>query len=151
MSFKSRFEDETAGRNARPEAAGGEVGDEELSQALKDFRLSVRAWSDAELTRPRTAPATRRGSLHGWRLAAGWALGCVLAAGGVSGGLYERHQRAEIAKIKAQQEIAQQKQLAEQKAREEEDLLAKVDSDVARDVPSAMEPLAQLMDADDVK
>jgi hypothetical protein len=31
-------------------------------------------------------------------------------------------------------------------AREEEDLLAKVDSDVSREVPVAMEPLARLMD-----
>ena len=39
---------------------------------------------------------------------------------------------------------------AQQQARqEEEDLLAKVDSDVSRAVPSAMEPLAQLMAEDE--
>ena len=35
--------------------------------------------------------------------------------------------------------------------RDEEDLLAKVDSDVSREVPSAMEPLAQMMSDDDTK
>jgi hypothetical protein len=34
---------------------------------------------------------------------------------------------------------------------EEEDLLAKVDSDVSRQVPAAMEPLAQLMAADETR
>jgi hypothetical protein len=42
--------------------------------------------------------------------------------------------------------------VAEQRAsQEEEDLLAKVDSDVSREVPSAMEPLAQLMTEDEAK
>ena len=45
----------------------------------------------------------------------------------------------------------QQRLMAEQRAREEEDLLAKVDSDVSREVPSAMEPLAQLMAEDDIQ
>jgi hypothetical protein len=35
--------------------------------------------------------------------------------------------------------------VAVQRAKEEEDLMAKVDSDVAREVPSALEPLASLM------
>ena len=85
-----------------------------------------------------------------WRLAAGWALGCVLAAGSVTGGVYERHHRQELAKIAAAAEAArQQKLVAEQRARQnEEDLLAKVDSDVSREVPSAMEPLAQMMAED---
>jgi hypothetical protein len=39
---------------------------------------------------------------------------------------------------------------AEQQARQEdEDLLAKVDSDVSREVPAAMEPLAQMMAEDE--
>jgi hypothetical protein len=52
-----------------------------------------------------------------------------------------------MARIAAEQRTAeQQKLLREQQAREEEeDLLSKVDSDVSRTVPSAMEPLAQLM------
>ncbi len=60
--------------------------DVEFEQALKDFRLSVHAWSEAAYSRPRTvAQVMRRRS---WRLAVGWALGCVLVAGGVSGGVW---------------------------------------------------------------
>ena len=46
------------------------------------------------------------------------------------------------------------KQLREQEARAkvtDEDLLADVDSAVSRQVPSAMEPLAQLMTEDETK
>jgi hypothetical protein len=86
-----------------------------------------------------------------WRLAAGWALGCVLVAGSVSGGIYERHHRQELARIAAAQQAEQQRVAREQRAREEEDLLAKVDSEVSREVPSAMEPLAQLMAEDETK
>jgi hypothetical protein len=39
---------------------------------------------------------------------------------------------------------------AEQRARDEE-LLAKVDSEVSQEVPSAMEPLAQLMAGDEAE
>jgi hypothetical protein len=50
-------------------------------------------------------------------------------------------------------EAARQQKLAdEQRAlKENEDLLAQVDSDVSRQVPSAMEPLAQLMDVDEAQ
>ena len=49
--------------------------------------------------------------------------------------------------------MAEQQRLvaAEQAREEEEDLLSKVDSDVSREVPSAMEPLAQLMAEDETK
>jgi hypothetical protein len=121
--------------------------DAQLKEALKNFRLSVQAWSEAELSRPRTAIASAR---HwSWRLATGWALGCVLVIGGASGAIFERHQkRVEQARIAAaDREATRQRELAMQRARAEEDqLLAKVNSDVSRDVPDAMEPLAQLMD-----
>ena len=120
-----------------------EVG---LEQALKNFRSSVHAWSDASYGQTRTATAVRHMS---WRLAASWALGCVLVAGSVAGGFYERHHHQEIAKAAAEA-ARQQKLTAAQLAPkdEEEDLLAKVDSDVSREVPSAMEPLAQMMTED---
>jgi hypothetical protein len=52
----------------------------------------------------------------------------------------------------AAQAATQQKLAAEQRVREEdEDLLAKVDSDVSRNVPSAMEPLAQMMAEDEAR
>jgi hypothetical protein len=85
-------------------------------------------------------------------VAAGWALGCVLAAGSLTGGLYERHHQQELAKIAAAETARQQKLAAEQRAsKEQDDLLAKVDSDVSRQVPSAMEPLAQLMAEDEAR
>jgi hypothetical protein len=40
---------------------------------------------------------------------------------------------------------------AEMAKQNEEDLMANVDSDVAREVPSALEPLATLMTEDDSK
>ena len=139
-----KFDDEA---NALKERAVS-IEDVELEQALKNFKSSVHAWSDAAYSRPRgIAKEVRQRS---WRLALGWALGCALVAGSVSGGLLERHHRAEAARIAAEQRAAeQQKQLREQQARaqvSDEALLADVDSDVSRQVPSAMEPLAQMMD-----
>ena len=134
----------------------GEVGNlteqpGELDEALRDFRLSVHAWSEAVYSRPRAAVAPRQV----WRLAAGWALGCVLVAGGASAGLWQHHQRemrsaavrvAEQERTQVRQAVQQRNQQARQ---EDEDLLAKVDSDVSREVPAAMEPLAQLMVEDE--
>ena len=130
-----------------------DAGDEEFEATLKDFRTSVHAWSEAAYNRPRTVKAEIRH--RNWRLAAGWALGCVLAVGGVSGRLLEQHHRQELVRISAEQKAAaERKQLEEQQARakvSDEVLLAGVDSDGSRDVPSAMEPLAQLMVDDGTK
>ena len=126
----------------------GSIQDSELEGVLRDFRLSVHAWSDRVYHRPRlladTAP--RRTS---WRKAAAWSLGCVLTAGVVGGGLLEHRHREELARIAAAHEAQHQRQLAEERARQAADELAKVDSDVAREVPNAMEPLAQLMAEDE--
>ncbi|HUD12520.1 MAG TPA: hypothetical protein VMQ56_02605 [Terracidiphilus sp.] len=139
-----KFDDEANGLKER----AVDQEDLELELALKDFRSSVHAWSDAVYFRPRAF--TKEVRLRSWRLALGWALGCVLVAGSVSGGLLQRHHRVEQARIAAGQRAAkQQKQLREQQARaqvSDEALLAEVDSDVARQVPSALEPLAQMMD-----
>ncbi len=129
---------------------GPETGLEpELRQALNEFRLSVHAWSESAYSRERgiVASAPRRN----WRLAAGWALSCVLVVGGLSGGVYQRHHSQVLAQIAQQQEIERQKQAALQKEQEEEALLASVDTDVSREAPSAMEPLAQLMAEDESK
>jgi hypothetical protein len=127
--------------------------DAELEAVLKDFRSSVHAWSDAAYQRPR--PVAQEIRHRSWRLAAGWALGFVLVAGSVSGGVIEHHHRQALAQIAAQQRAAeQQRQLREQQARAtetDEVLLAGVDSDVSRQVPSAMEPLAQMMAEDETK
>lgn len=146
MSIEDRLESE--------KAEGDEL-DQIVEEALINFRLSVHAWSEAVQGRTRelgaSAPQRRV-----WRMAAAWGLGCVLVAGGVSTAIYERHEKQ--VKIAAVLEAQRRRQLGQEKAREEEnllarvdkmdteeDLLAKVDSDVSRQVPSAMEPLAQLM------
>jgi len=131
----------------------GEIDDPVVAQALKHFKASVDAWSKAAYSRPRTAVV--KPVRHSVRLAASWALACVLAAGSLAGAVYEHHHRQELARIVA-------RQAAEQKARQarvdaeqsatanavtkDQDLLATVDSDVSREIPAAMEPLAQLID-----
>ena len=88
-------------------------------------------------------------------LAVGDGLGAGLRAGGgsvtgvaYSSGISGRRRRG----LRRQRAAEQQKRLARSRAgsrrqgADEEDLLAKVDSDVSREVPSAMEPLAQMMD-----
>jgi uncharacterized protein HemX len=132
--------------------AAGEVQEPALNEALANFRASVIAWSDAEFVSARTPIKVVR--KRSWRLAAGWALGCVLVAGGVGGGVQQHHQHklaVERDRLAKQQLAEQQKITAELQAREEEDLLANVDSDVSREVPSAMEPLARLMPDDESK
>jgi hypothetical protein len=145
MSEKNKFTEATAQE---------ERLDADLKEALSDFRASVLAWSEAAYNRPRTALAAAPRN-RVWRLAAGWALGCVLVAGAVSGGVFEgvhvRQHRQELARIEAAQAVERQRQISAQQAREEEELLAKVDSDVSREVPSAMEPLAQLMATDETR
>jgi hypothetical protein len=149
MSSQKEFDDtqrEQAGRNQAGMTPAADAADPELDSALRNFRSSVHAWSEAEFARPRVmAPAAR---LSRWRLATGWALGCVLVAGGLSGAVLERNHQRELAQMAQARAAQQQRELATRKAKEEEDLLAKVDSDVSRDVPSAMEPLAQLMGDD---
>jgi 1-aminocyclopropane-1-carboxylate deaminase/D-cysteine desulfhydrase-like pyridoxal-dependent ACC family enzyme len=122
--------------------------DPEIAQALRNFKASVDAWSEAEMSRPRSVKAVRRS----WRLAASWALGCVVAAGTLAGAVYERqhqHEQARIAAAKAAaQKAAQEQQSVAQDlaTQTDQDLLANVDKDISRAVPAAMEPLAQLMD-----
>jgi len=149
----------------------------DLEQALKHFKASMDAWSDAALSRPRTAP--KMAVRHSWRMAAGWALGCLLAAGSLAGVVHEIYHRQQMARqpghhverkaregpataaqpIKAESAgapvekkvpaVAMHKVGAgaqESASAQDEDLLASVDNDVSREVPAAMEPLAQLMD-----
>jgi hypothetical protein len=136
-----------------------ETGEMELGQVLSNFRQSVHAWSDAEYNRPRTvAPSALRRT---WRMTVAWALGCVLAAGSLSGGLFELRHKQEMARAAAErdthlrQAAAAQPAVAQALVKQadepqagvtDEELLAAVDKDVSRVAPSAMEPLAQLMD-----
>jgi hypothetical protein len=109
--------------------------DQEMEQVLRDFRLSVHAWSDAVYQRPRLVEVAPR--RMAWRSAAAWALGSVLVISGAGGGLLEHQYQKEQARIAA--------------VREAEAELAKVDNDVSREVPNALEPLAQLMTSDDAQ
>jgi hypothetical protein len=128
------------------------ISDKELETALNDFKSSMHAWSEAAYSRPRTLAAEVRH--RSWRVALGWAMGCLLVAGTFSGGVMERNHRIEAARMAAAQRAAdQQRQLREEKAAKETDegLLAGVDSDVSRQVPSALEPLADMMNDDETK
>ena len=147
MSFGERDTNTLRSTDAQTERRGDALQDAELEQALRNFRLSVHAWSEAVSGSPRTlAHEVRRRS---WRLAAGVALGCFLAAGSVTGALYERHQIQEAARQEAaaRAAAAQERILAAERiSAADRALLTNVDSDVSQEVPSAMEPLAQLME-----
>ncbi len=121
--------------------------DSQLEAVLSDFRASVHAWSEAKY-RSRAlvlSPAPRRTL---WRQTLAWSL-CVLLTGAVvSGGLFQYHEKEVARQAAIQRELDRQRMVNQQHAREADDLLARVDSDVSREAPSAMEPLASLM-ADD--
>jgi hypothetical protein len=138
--------------NLKEKFEGVRGGDDALDTALRDFRSSIHAWSEAAYSRPRVAVGVE--CHRTWRLAASCALGCALAVGSVIGAVHERHHRQETARVAAAARASEHERLvaAEQQARtEDEDLLATVDSDVSREVPSALEPLAQLMVEDDAQ
>jgi hypothetical protein len=124
------------------------IEDPMLDRALRDFRSSVHAWSEAAYNRPRIMheAAPQRAA---WRKAAAWSLGSMLVVGVAGGGAFEYQHRQEMARIAAAREVQHQRQLAEEHFREAEQELARVDSDVARQVPDALEPLAQLMAEDE--
>jgi hypothetical protein len=148
MMMIKRFEDKTDGF----EEQVVDLGDADLQEALTDFKSSIHAFSDAAYSRSRSV--TREVRVRSWRLAAGWALGCVLVAGSVGGGLMERQHRQHLASLAAQQRAAEQLrqlQLQEQAKVTDEALLADVDTAVSRQVPNAMEPLAQMMADDESK
>jgi hypothetical protein len=137
-------------QNSEPERMLEQIQDPALASVLRDFRASVHAWSDAAYrSRPLVlSPASRRTF---WRRSLVWAFSTVLAAGVATGGVHEFHQRA-LSRQAAERQAEHQRQLALQEhAREADELLAKVDSDVSREVPSAMEPLASLIAEDDTQ
>jgi hypothetical protein len=146
--------------------------DRDLKQALKHFKASMDAWSDAAMSRPRVVAKTS--ARHSWRRVASWGMACLLAACGLAVGVHAIYHRQQMAKLPAQETVQQTavKQVAsgqetalpdsaqaaetapvpETKAvkddagAEDKDLLASVDRSLSRTVPEAMEPLAQLMD-----
>jgi hypothetical protein len=148
MSFNEKFRKDSGKGEDRvsPRAGLGSadaIPDPEMERALRGFRLSMHAWSDAEYQRPRLVEVAPR--RMAWRKAASWALGSVLVAGGVGGGLFEYQHRQELARIAAAREAEFHRQIQEERAREAEQELAQVDRAVSQQVPNALEPLAQLM------
>lgn len=149
MIDPTKFGEEQNASQVRTGGVAAAQMDAAMEQALSNFRLSVHAWSDAVYNRPqRTLMAAPR---HGvWRIAAGWALACSLLVGGVSTGLYVQHERQaeQASRLAAAREAEHERLMDDMRAREAENLLANVDKDVSREVPSALEPLADLMGAD---
>ncbi len=133
--------------NRAQEPAEMEALDPVLKQALGDFKESVHAWSDATYTRARSSVHSATPA-RAWRLAAGWSLAAMLIAGATSGGVIMHHERVVASQLAAQRAAEQQRQeaiaLAQKQAQEEEEMLASVDTAISREVPAAMEPLAQL-------
>lgn len=127
-----------------------EWGDPALESVLSDFRQSVHAWSDAAYHRPRTG-AVRVSSLRVWRVAIAGALVCLLAIGGIGTSVHVRHRREEAARVEALRNAERQRQMEAERARDAVDLLAQVDTEVSREVPSALEPLAPASVEDDSK
>jgi hypothetical protein len=133
-----------------PKLSRGDDGLElepELREAIGNFKSSVDAWSDNVMSRPRELTVPTRTN---WGRITKWALGCAVFVGTVSGGVYENHRQQGIATAEAARLAEQQRDLAAQRAKEEAELMARVDSDIAREVPSALEPLASLMNENQV-
>jgi hypothetical protein len=143
-----KYEDQNA--KVTGQAEDPERLEPELRKILGDFKLSVDAWSETMISRPREAKAPAR---KNWSAVTKWALGCVVFAGTVSGGVYQNHMQVEAAKVEAARIAGQQRSLEAAKVANvnEEDLMADVDSDVARQVPSALEPMATMMNDDQTK
>jgi hypothetical protein len=139
------WEEQNDGAGDAEKQLQSKAQDPVLDQALRNFKLSVDAWSESEYSARRIARAVPRRT---WRPAAAWALGCALLASTFSGVAYRGHERQIEAKQAAAKFAEQRKQAADLQAASEEDLLASVDSDVSRQVPSAMEPLAQMAEDD---
>lgn len=129
--------------------------DPELEAVLNDFRASVHTRSEA-IYRSRFGSTVRSRALVLssasrrilWRQSMAWGLSVVLTAAVVSAGLFQYHLKEVARQSAIQRELDRQRMVSQQHARETDDLLARVDSDVSRETPSAMEPLASLM-ADD--
>jgi hypothetical protein len=120
-----------------------------LDAALRDFRASVHGWSDAAYNRPRPVMASTP-QRTAWRRSAAWVLSLTLSFGVAGTAVYEHHHNAVIAleQQQRQKELERQRAMAEQRDKEAEELMANIDTDVSREVPAAMEPLAALMTDD---
>jgi hypothetical protein len=84
--------------------------DLELAQALKDFKSSMDAWSEAAYNRPRLSQpsmAAKLAARPGWRMAASWVLGCAVVMGSLATAVHVVVHRQEMARIAAQKAAEQ--------------------------------------------
>jgi hypothetical protein len=124
----------------------------DLDNALRNFRVSVHAWSEAELTRSRAVKAPQS-FLWRWLAApaVSWGAAAVLAltAVGVPVAVHREHQIQTIARQRAEEQQslrdAQEKAATQMAAIDDDKLLQHVDEDIRQSTPDAMEPLASLM------
>ncbi len=153
-----KHQDEMKQANSKTGATSFEREEQELAGVFAAYRESVQAWSSDVMSRERRVVVSARRPLS-FRLAT-FAMTAVLLASVITGGVvqHERNvqdaqrvaqQKADEQKL-AEQKVAQEKkaaeiQLAAQQGVQDDELLADVDSDIAQDSPSAMEPLASLM------
>ena len=140
------------------------AGDSGLEAVLKDLRASVHAWSERTY-RSRAFVPSQVPPLALWHRSLVWALSIVLTAGVVTAGVYQYRQKEQTRQAAIERELEHQRhaehqgtqqagvvpigESAGQRGRDVDELLARVDRDVARETPSAMEPLASLMDDDE--
>jgi hypothetical protein len=130
-----------------------ESEDPQVAEALRHFRESVHAWSEAEYSKPRTVRQARRNSI--WSIMAspllGWSLAAIVlgTSVGVPVEMHHRNQvqaAQKVAADQAAQKLAQEKaEQARIAAIDDDELMSHVDSDIAQDAPDAMQPLASLM------
>jgi hypothetical protein len=142
MTDESRDEIRIDGMNEN------DAQDRLLHAALRNFRQCVHAWSEAEYGQPRVVLLQdARRTTRPWAIAS-CALGVALVASLAGTGVHERNRHMEQARLAAQKQAEQQRAMAAERAKQSEDLMANVDRDVSQEVPSALEPLAQLMTDD---
>ena len=118
----------------------------EMREVLTDLRVSVHCWSEQAMSRPRAVPMAKGMA----RATLAWSLSALLALA-AGGGSVLMHQRHVQARLEAARQAEQLRLVAAKQAQEEEELLARVDEDVARETPDAMEPLARLMAEDETR
>jgi hypothetical protein len=152
MSFMGRFSkhggnQDRAGAATNSGAIESPELDPELERVLRDFRSTVRSWSDAAYRHPGLMHAAPRRTV--WRMAAAWTLGSVLVAGGTWGGLLEYQHRQEQDRLARLRQQQYERQVQEERARQAEMELANVDRYVSQEVPDALEPLVPSMTADE--
>lgn len=128
-----------------------ELDDMQMEQALRNFRSSMRAWSEEEFAKPRTVRRSRWNAV--WMgitsPAASWALAVVVLGSsiGIPVSVHHERQVAEQRQALEHQKELEAKAAQERAAQAVDDavLLSDVDSDIAQAAPEAMQPLASMM------